>query len=449
MSELKIDSGFFEKVIIYHALTDESYLASIVEHVQPEYFENSSIRAVMGIVSDFYEKRQEPPSLDDIKMYLSDDKLKNQYIDVVGYFKTFSSKNFNRDELTENTEQFLKEKAVYHTMNSVIDDCAEGTIDTSEILERFEKACGISLVTDKGLDYFNDIEKHVQDLETTDNCIPSTWPWLDEKLGGGFLENGRAIYVFAGETNVGKSIFLGNIACNIASQNKTVLLLTLEMSELVYAKRISSKLTQIPIGRLNQRTDDLRKKIEYYKGIDAHSRSRILIKEFPPNTVNCAQIRAYIKKIIQSGIGIDAIVVDYVNLLRAQMGNNSYERVKDATEQLRALSYVFNCPVVTATQLNRSGYNEISPDLSTISESIGLAATADAIMSLWQEEEDAELGIIKMGMMKNRFGPNFGNISMGIDYSTLTLREDETIATGDELNTTGSTLSFLSDSMVG
>ena len=94
------------------------------------------------------------------------------------------------------------------------------------------------------------------------------------------------------------------------------------------------------------------------------------------------------------------IVIDYVNLLRSTFNGNSYERIKDNTEQLRALSYVFNCPIITATQLNRSGYDEVNPGLDTISESIGLAATADAIFSLWQEEEDAELGIIKLGVMK-------------------------------------------------
>ena len=82
--------------------------------------------------------------------------------------------------------------------------------------------CIITLGTNIGLDYFNDIDTHIHDLTNEDDVIPSKWPWLDEKLDGGFLQNGRALYVFAGETNVGKSIFLGNLACNIADQNKTV-----------------------------------------------------------------------------------------------------------------------------------------------------------------------------------------------------------------------------------
>tara|TARA_R110000868_G_scaffold133029_7_gene344416 strand:+ start:2196 stop:2726 length:531 start_codon:yes stop_codon:yes gene_type:complete len=55
--------------------------------------------------------------------------------------------------------------------------------------------------------------------------------------------------------------------------------------------------------------------------------------------------------------------------------------------------------------------------------SIGLAATCDVICSLWQEEEDRELGIINMGMQKNRFGPNFGHGAFKCNYNTLTLKE--------------------------
>ena len=56
-----------------------------------------------------------------------------------------------------------------------------------------------------------------------------------------------------------------------------------------------------------------------------------------------------------------------------------------------------------------------------------MAATADCIISVFQNDEDKELGIVRLGMMKNRFGPNYGVQAMRIDYNTLTLSEDETI----------------------
>lgn len=70
------------------------------------------------------------------------------------------------------------------------------------------------------------------------------------------------------------------------------------------------------------------------------------------------------------------------------------------------------------------GY-DVAPELVNISESIGLAATADFICSVYQEEEDAESGIIRMSLLKNRFGQNFGSSAFAIDYSTLTITEDK------------------------
>ena len=84
------------------------------------------------------------------------------------------------------------------------------------------------------------------------------------------------------------------------------------------------------------------------------------------------------------------------------------------------------------------------PGMNTISESVGLAMTADVIMSIWQEATDRELGVIKMGMMKNRFGPNFGSCILRIDYSTLTLTEDEHVNDTDASTSSVNTLAALS-----
>lgn len=435
-----LDADYYESVMAYNMLLDESYLANIIDHLDDKYFNNKDISAIVRIVIDFYNKRSTPPTLTEIKGYLIDETLKKNYRNVIKLFENFDKK-FNKDELYENTERFLKERAVYNTLLEVAEQTSNADIDTGSILNKFEKACGITLSTDLGLDYFDDIDKHINDLKTIDSTISSGWEWLDKKLDGGFLEEGRAIYVFAGETNIGKSIFLGNIARNIAETGKSVLLVSLEMSELVYAKRITTNLTQIPIRDLNHRTDDIEDCVSQYK--NKNKKSRIIVKEFPPSTITCKHLKGYIKKLVDRGVEIDAIVLDYVNLLRSDTGTNSYERIKYATEELRALSYVFSCPVITATQLNRQGYNEINPGLDTVGESYGLAATADAIFSIWREEEDIDLGVLKLGVMKNRFGENHGSVIMEINYDTLTLKEGSEQLQNIDMTDTLSSLDLL------
>ena len=404
---------------MYNALTDSGYLSTIADIVQPEYFKSKDIANVFTIIKDFNDKRNELPTTTEIKQYLITDEQKDSFKRLVTSFAEID-KNINKDELLENTEQFLKEKAVYHTMLKAAEDISAGDVDTSVILDKFEKSCNISLVTDLGLGVKTNIDDIIADLTTVEDKIPSTWEWLDDSLDGGFLQAGKSLYVFAGETNIGKSIFLGNIASNIAKQGKNVLLITLEMSELLYARRICTNISKIPMKEMAVNGSSLRAAI-------TESPGNIYIKEFPPSTITPNTIKAFAKKFTDQGIKLDAIVIDYLNLIHSPIGNNSYERIKNVTEQVRAISYVSNCPIISATQLNRAGFDQDNPDLATISESIGLAATADVIMSIFQNDEDRDLGIIRLGMMKNRYGPRGMTQPMRIDYSTLTIEQADDV----------------------
>ena len=424
----KLDLDYFENILIYKSLTDSGYLASIADFVKPEYFKDKAIASIFDIIKDFTEKRNKLPTTTEIKSYLVSDEQKESFKGLVKSFNEID-KTLDKEELYDNTERFLKEKAVYHTMLNVAEDVSSGEVDTSVVLDKFEKSCNINLVTDLGLELYSDVDKLIDDLNSVERYVPSKWEWLDNNLGGGFLEAGKALYVFAGETNIGKSIFLGNIASNMAEDGKNVLLVTLEMSELLYARRLCSNVTKIPMKELADNTPSIKQAMKDQGG-------KIFIKEFPPATITANQLKAFIKKFEEQGIKIDAIVLDYLNLMHSTLGNNSYERIKHVTEQVRAMSYLFNCPIISATQLNRAGFDTDNPDLATISESIGLAATADAIISIFQNEEDRGIGIIRLGMMKNRYGPRGITQAMRIDYSTLTIEQADDIEIDEGMDDT-------------
>jgi len=231
----------------------------------------------------------------------------------------------------------------------------------------------------------------------------------------------KTLTCFLGQVNVGKSIFLGNIATNMVLANRNSLLISLEMSEFMYSKRISSQITQIPHNQLKTYADELKDTVLH---VGRNLESKLVIKEYPPKTVTVRNIDAYITKLIQKGFKPDVVVVDYINLIKPSSKNlNSYEGVKEVAEQLRALSFKYNVPIVTASQLKRDAFNISNPGMEGVSESIGLAATCDVMCSIWQEEEDKELGVVHLGMIKNRFGPNYGTCAFKVKYDTLTLTE--------------------------
>jgi len=425
-SSLPLDLSLFEKLIVYNALTDSSYLEAVIEHAKPSYFENKNIKSVFESLAQYYSTYGKTPNITELKVHMVDQEKRNALKEVAVSFAEID-KTYDKEILLKNSEKFFREKAVYNTVIKTSIEVQSGQINTSKILEDFEKACQINLVENYGFDYLESIDEHCKELLKTAKTISSGWKWLDEKIGGGFLADGRALYVFYGVTNVGKSIFLGNIATNILSQDKTVVLISLEMSEQVYAKRISAQLTKIPMNDLTLQIEPLKQSIGTYKL--KHKNAKLIIKEFPPKSVSPVHIKSYIDKLVRKGVKPDVIVLDYINLVAPpEKGLNSYESVKQITEMVRALSYHFECPVISATQTNRSAYGESNPGLETMSESMGLSHTADAQFPIWTEEEDFDLGIIHMGITKNRFGPRECHTVLEIDYPTLSLRDPSDVS---------------------
>ena len=417
--KLQINTDYFENIVACQALTNSYYTSLVLNYLEPENFKVPGNKLIVGIIKDLYSKRRVLPTITEIKTYLRKEEDLKLFKETVTAYKQIDI-NGNIDELITNTELFFKERSVYNTVLKIVDDVSKEKSDYGKFLTWFEKACNITLVSDIGLDFYGEYEKVVKELSAHNETIPTGWGFIDSKIGGGLSKNGRALYLFLGPTNVGKSIFLGNVASNMASKGLTTVLISLEMPEMMYAKRISSHVSKIPINNIQEQIPAL--ETFFRENVDTKKR-KLIIKEFPPKSVTVAGIKAYLESLVKAGIKPEVLVIDYLGLIKASSGDNSYEQGKVAAEELRALSYFFNMPVVSAIQTNREGME--NPSLDTVSESLGVAFTADVVWAIYQEEGDQELGIIKVSGIKNRLGPKHGATAMRIDYTTLSLSEEK------------------------
>jgi replicative DNA helicase len=413
-----LDLDYFESIVLLNVLTNQEYLSSVVRYLQPDLFNDKNIALVVNRIISFFNERGSVPTLTELKARMSSEEDRKALVEIKPKLEQLDS-SYNKEELIFNTEKFLKERFVYKTILDVAEKFTTQSFNLEEALVEFEKAYNITLKENLGHWYFEDIDKHIEELTTIYNPVPTGWKFFDDKTEGGLFP--KTLTVFAGQVNVGKSIVLGNIAANLIQADKNVLLISLEMSEFMYAKRISTQLTQIPHNDLKLYTNELKEQLQHLKN---KTQSKLVIKEYPPKSATVRHIDAYISRLQHKGFKPEIVIIDYINLIHPISKNlNSYEAIKEIAEQLRSLAFKYNVPFVSATQLNRGSFNTSSPGMEGIAESIGLAATADVICSLWQDEESRELGIINMGMQKNRFGPNFGHGAFKCNYNTLTLKE--------------------------
>jgi len=344
----KLDLDYYENIILFNSLLSQEYLSSIIEYTDPDYFNDRNIKTVFKAIVSFFNERGLCPTATELKARLTTDEEKKAYNEVAVKFKELDTK-FHKEELINNTERFLQERCLYKTIVETAEKYAQGKTDPADTLKEFEKAYNITLSEDIGSWYFEDIDEHINELTKVYSPIPTGWKFLDERLEGGLFP--KTLTCLVGQVNVGKSIFLGNLATNMVMKGKDVLLISLEMSEFMYSKRISAQLTQIPHNELKVYTDELKQQITH---INKQLDSKLVVKEYAPKTITVRHIDGYIGKLKHKGFTPEVVVIDYINLLKTTTKNlNSYSEIKEIAEQLRALSFKYNIPFVTASQLTR------------------------------------------------------------------------------------------------
>jgi replicative DNA helicase len=421
----KIDLEFFEKIIIQQTLKrDSSYIASIIEYIDKELFKDSSIGDIIGIIKDFYVERNTIPTLTELKLRANTSDLKESLKTAVGYIKTLDGE-YSEDELISNTEYYLKQRRYALLQSNILEKRAtEKEFDLDEIQTESEKISSISLINNLGLDYFGDNDRVVEYLQQKDSLISTGYVTLDNAFGGGFQKEGKSIYDIGGETNVGKSIYLANIALNVVLQGKQVVIISPEMSEMRYAKRISGMLTGIAINSLG---DDILHYKQYVQQFIAKHTAKFMIKEVPTKGVSAKNIHAYLKKLKdQRGFKPDLICIDGHGLLKPSVTQTSkHGELQFIVQECRGLSYIHEAPILTVAQLNRGSHKATNPGLDNMAGSWDQLADFDAHVNIWQTDEDRESSVIRFSGKKVRDGAKAGEGYLNINYDTLRLSEED------------------------
>lgn len=421
----KIDLDFFEKIIFKQSLKkDSEYLGSCIEHLDENLFQDKDIGKIIGVVKNFYLENDKPPTLTELKVRINSAELKSCLKNAVESVRSIED-NIDDSELIRNTEYFLKQRKYFRLIESAVDQQSiNKEFDVDALSRDMEKIHGISLIDNLGLDFFNETDRLAEYFQKQDSFISTGYRGLDDAFGGGFFKEGRSFYVLGGETNVGKSIVLANIIVNVLMQKLNVVLYTLEMSELRYAKRISSIITGIAMNQLGENISDYKDFIESFKN---DYMSRLIIKEFPTKSVNAKQLTAYTRTLQRKkNFNPNLLAFDYHALLNPSIKQTAkHSELQFITQECRGMTYLFDAPGVSVTQLNRSSHKAANPGLDSTAGSWDMIADVDGQVNIWQTDEDREANIIRYGGKKARDGAKGKEGSLNIDYNTLKLTEVE------------------------
>ena len=425
------ENNTVEKLILQNLILNEEYSRKTVPFLHGEYFHDIVEKTLFKSVQDFILEYGNRPTKEAIVISLDTQKnlTQDQFNSCVEVLNDLCDSFTEQDDewLYEKSEKFCKDKAVYNAiMESIhIIDGKNETQTENAIPEILSEALSVSFDTHIGHDYIEDADERYEFYHKTESKIPFDLEMFNTITQGG-TPNKTLNMILAG-TGVGKSLFMCHHAAACLSQNNNVLYITCEMAEERIAERIDANIMDITMDDMKA----LPKQI-YDKKLETATQGctgKLIVKEYPTATAHANHFRALLDELkLKKKFIPDIIFIDYLNICASsrmkQTANvNSYTYIKAIAEELRGLAVERNVPIFSATQTNRSGFNNSDVGLEDTSESFGLPATADLMFALISTEELEEQNQMMIKQLKNRYNDVVANkkFVVGINRAKMKL----------------------------
>ena len=419
-----------EKIFFNYFLTKPHYLKSTGNG----FFSNRDLDQIAKLSKDFYLKFGESPSKQQMQALVKDDPNEISG-EIVNSIYDINIKEYDEDWLKRTGEAWVKWKHFDKQLVRTIEYVKTQDVSPENVEDVVQRAIGmistdgsINFDTDVGLDFFNP-ESHIQ---RTSKKIETGWNFVDRVSGGGY--DTKSLIVYAGEQNIGKSIWLANDAANFVRMGHNVVFITAEMSAQKVLKRIGANLLHIPMSEYDQHSsnrDYMKRRLEKVsRGLLPPG--KLFVKEYPTSQATIPDIEAYLKDLEEAqDHKVDVLVVDYINILanyRNPNTENTYMKIKQIAEDLRALAVKRNMLVISATQINRGAWDATEVRMENIAESAGLAHTADVMYALIQDSVMHSEREYWLKVLKIRDGQGKGSrCKFDIDYEHMRLTETDDI----------------------
>lgn len=363
-----------EKLLLEFLFSNETLFIKSYGILDPEYF-TPPLDKVVSYVKDHFKKHHTLASMDIVDA------------ETGILLKSREVEPSDESYVLEEVEDHCQRAAMSNAVLSGADLIAEGDISGVQSLVR--EALMVKIDVRVGLSMFDNPEDRIANsVEDTDERSLGI-PALDR-----LMNNVRRteLAFFVASTGVGKSVTLANIACAMASQGLDSLIVSVEMNEDRYSRRMDSIITGVPLDK-----DPVDSVAEIVKGLE---KARETYGNITTKRVNgrfgLDDLRTlFMEYHLQHGKYPDSFLLDYIdifsnmNIPKGVNGKFEWDEVK--THGVRDLCEEFNMYGFTASQTNREAYGNITEiGVQHMGGGLSKAQGADTVIFLVATEEDLE-----------------------------------------------------------
>jgi replicative DNA helicase len=358
-------NAYQESIFFHYILDNQIFLNSS----KSEFFQNQELRVLFDVAKEHAQRYKEPPSKDQMLELLRvkglGEKYSNEQIDGLYNTKALLGQ-YDAEWLEQNVGPWIQVRNLDNVMRKAIAFMKTTKVsaeNAGEVVEKIRHMLSTETAIDFGFNLGSDFFDAASHLQQRLARKPTGYHYLDLCLKGGWWKG--SLIVFLSGPKSGKSLWLGNMALQSVKLGNNTAYVTFELQEEIVNMRIGSNLFSVPVDEYEdwaKDQDSLKQKIKSYKNSSVIPPGTLHVKEFGASTCSVNDLKTYLKKTEEVlGIKFENIFVDYINIMknwRNPNTENTYMKIKQIAEDLRAMAMEEQWAVVTATQTNRC----LSPD---------------------------------------------------------------------------------------
>lgn len=407
--------------IFYHYILDNNDLLQITE---PEFFGSSELQEIFKISKDFKLAYKEAPTFEQMTNLIQANNKEDIITETVLltlYRNKLKVKEYTDDWLSSNALSWARWTQFIHSVQNMIYDIKvmEPSItseNAKEYIERlknqFVNKSIVRYDEEDGISFFDPLSHKADELE----CFSTGYSFVDMCANGGYWPG--SLWVWAGAPKAGKSLVLQNLSAMAVKKGYNSAYVTFELAEKMVVHRLGSNLLNIPMSayrETSEDTDKMRGILSKFRVDNIIPPGELYVKEFGTSTASVFDVEEDLLKQEEKLSTPDkpfkfkVVYLDYLNIMknfRNPNSENTYMKIKQIAEDVRAMAQRNKWCVVSVTQLGRQAWDASDVVVSDIAESAALNATVDMMFGIIKDIQMNAAGTMEWKCLLTRVSPH-------------------------------------------
>lgn len=391
----------FQIQLLNNIVIDKQFANSIIDVLDPKYFDNQYFKIIMQMVKEYYFKYEHTPTFATLeqltKSEITSPMAQKMVFDMLNDVKDAPIEG--SDFVQEKSLKFCKQQELQKVMSKAQKIIDKGDFESYDHLEEMvREALQVGEVDTGTSDVFSNLDVVLDDDYR--HPIPMGIPGIDNLMKGGLAKG--EIGVILAPTGVGKTTLLTKISNHAFNLGYNVLQIFFEDNPKIIQRKHFTLWTGIAPDNLSGHRDIVMEKV---RDIKENTTNSLTLKKLPSDTLTMNQIKNQVRKMMAEGNKIDMVVVDYIDCISPDKNlGDEWKSEGSVMRGFEAMCHELDIVGWTATQGNRSSISSEVVTTDQMGGSIKKAQVGHVIISVAKSLQQKEMNLATIAITKSRIG---------------------------------------------